>query len=518
MATDPLLPSIDYTSRDYLALRDDLIRIIRVRIPQWTADNPSDFGVALVEAYAYGLDTLHYYLDRVANEAYLSTAVQRESLYTIAEMFNYTPTAATAATVKLEFTNSSSKEVTVPAGARCSASISTGGGNVIKNFETIKEIKIAALPAGVDDPVPQPVDAIEGRTYKDETIGISTGFVRQQYILPRTSVLPYSTTVRTELKSGAASAETTIQEWSEVSDLQEANPMERVFQVYRQTDGSSQVRFGDGFHGAIPPIHAVIKADYRCGGGADGNVPLNSVKTLVEPVIYGVSVNNTDVGKGGSDPESLSSIRINAARSFRSRNRAVTAADYVALAETATGVAKAKALGSSGSSVTVYIVPNNDGTGHPDPSDDLLESTAQYLEERSMAGVTVVTAGPMWQDFYISLRIHVLASFKQDDVKAQVQAAIAARYGFDRVDFDGYITASDITQALSGIRGIDYPEVLGIDDVRPPAGAEDINNRPTTLRMSDISIRSIPYFNPNTSTGSLLLAMYGGISTSGGSS
>lgn len=511
MPTDPLLPAIDYTSRDYLALREDLIRIIRVRIPQWTAENPSDFGVALVEAFAYGLDTLHYYLDRVANEAYLSTAVQRESLYSIAEMFNYTPAAATAATVPLVFTNSSASEVTIPRGARCSATISTGGGSVVKNFETTKEVKLSALPDGQDEPVAsEPVNAQEGRTYFDETLGISTGYVRQQFILPRTSVLPYTVVIRTELKSGESQAETTVQEWLEIADLMDASPSERVFQIYRQTDGSSQVRFGDGYHGAIPAIHAVIKADYRVGGGADGNVALNSVTTLVEPVIYGVSVTNSDVGRGGNDPESLSSIRINAARSFRSRNRAVTASDYVAVAESAPGIAKAKAVGSSGSSVTVYVVPDNDGTGKPIPSEDLLNSTALYLEERSMAGVTVVTSEPLWENIYITLRIYCLPSFKQDDVKASVRQRLASRYGFNRVNFDGYVTAADITTALVGLRGIDYPEVIGISRTKP-VGIADPNHKVETIKMNEITERSIQYFDPDEIDGSLLLEMIGGI-------
>jgi hypothetical protein len=49
--------SIDYTSRDYYALREDLINLVKSRVnsgssKQWSGEDPSDFGLALIEAFA----------------------------------------------------------------------------------------------------------------------------------------------------------------------------------------------------------------------------------------------------------------------------------------------------------------------------------------------------------------------------------------------------------------------------------------------------------------------------------
>ncbi len=41
-----------------------------------------------------------------------------------------------------------------------------------------------------------------------------------------------------------------------------------------------------------PALHAVIRATYRVGGGTGGNVPANIINTIIEPVIYGVTVTN----------------------------------------------------------------------------------------------------------------------------------------------------------------------------------------------------------------------------------
>jgi len=89
--------TFDYTSRDYYAIRDHLIEVVKTRIPEWTGEDPSDFGLALVEAMAYLGDLMSYYIDRAGNEAFLPTATRRQSVINIARMLGYTPGRAVAA-------------------------------------------------------------------------------------------------------------------------------------------------------------------------------------------------------------------------------------------------------------------------------------------------------------------------------------------------------------------------------------------------------------------------------------
>ena len=99
--------SIDYTSRDYYALRDALIQRVQERTGgKWAGNDPSDFGVALVETFAYMGDIINYYIDRVANESYLGTATQRQSVLNLASMLGYTAGGYTSATVNVTLTNS----------------------------------------------------------------------------------------------------------------------------------------------------------------------------------------------------------------------------------------------------------------------------------------------------------------------------------------------------------------------------------------------------------------------------
>lgn len=81
--------SVDYTGRDYFSIREQLIARVQARVKDWKGDDPSDFGLAIIEAFAYMGDLVNYYIDRIANEAYILTATQRESLLNLAALFGY---------------------------------------------------------------------------------------------------------------------------------------------------------------------------------------------------------------------------------------------------------------------------------------------------------------------------------------------------------------------------------------------------------------------------------------------
>lgn len=98
--------SIDYTSRDYYALREALIRRVQDRVGTWSGTDPSDFGVALVESFAYMGDLVNYYIDRVANESYLGTATQRQNVLNLASMIGYTAGGYTSAIANVLLTTS----------------------------------------------------------------------------------------------------------------------------------------------------------------------------------------------------------------------------------------------------------------------------------------------------------------------------------------------------------------------------------------------------------------------------
>jgi len=113
MTGDIVVPPIDYTSRDYASLINDLLNLIPSYLPEWTDRSPGDFGIVLLELFAYVGDILNYYSDRIANEAFIGTAQQRQSVLNIANLLDYTPHGNVAATCTLQFSISSPAPVPV---------------------------------------------------------------------------------------------------------------------------------------------------------------------------------------------------------------------------------------------------------------------------------------------------------------------------------------------------------------------------------------------------------------------
>src|SRR5690242_13266889 len=87
-----------------------------------TTREPSDFSIALLDAFAVSADILTFYQERLANEAYLRTALQQRSVFELARLVGYQPAPGVAASAPLAFTlndaNGAPDPVTIGAGSR----------------------------------------------------------------------------------------------------------------------------------------------------------------------------------------------------------------------------------------------------------------------------------------------------------------------------------------------------------------------------------------------------------------
>jgi hypothetical protein len=85
------MSTFDYTSRDYVSIRQDLLNRAEITLPEWDSTDSSDFTNVFVDLWAYMGDVLHFYVDRAASETFLETATQRESVMAIANLMDYVP-------------------------------------------------------------------------------------------------------------------------------------------------------------------------------------------------------------------------------------------------------------------------------------------------------------------------------------------------------------------------------------------------------------------------------------------
>lgn len=83
-------------------------------LSQWRAREGDDLGLMLLEMWAYVLDILGFYDERIANESYLRTAILPPSLHRLIELIGYQPRPALAASVVLAAIADGKRLVTLP--------------------------------------------------------------------------------------------------------------------------------------------------------------------------------------------------------------------------------------------------------------------------------------------------------------------------------------------------------------------------------------------------------------------
>lgn len=109
---------IAYRIGTFPTFRRALLDALATPESRWRENATGDYQSMLVELWAYLADILTFYQERIANEALLGTATQRESLRRLAELIGYRPAPGAAAVGQVAFTVEASKTIVIPAGFR----------------------------------------------------------------------------------------------------------------------------------------------------------------------------------------------------------------------------------------------------------------------------------------------------------------------------------------------------------------------------------------------------------------
>ena len=103
-------------------------------LKQLTTREPTDASIALIDAWSIVADVLTFYQERIANEGYLPTAIERRSILELARLVGYRLRPGVSASVYLAFTVASDFQGDLPAGTR--AQSIPGAGESPQFFET----------------------------------------------------------------------------------------------------------------------------------------------------------------------------------------------------------------------------------------------------------------------------------------------------------------------------------------------------------------------------------------------
>ena len=156
IANRPGLTAIAYRVGTFAAFREAMLEAIarQPALRGLTTRQSDDPGITLFELWAAVADVLAFYQERIANEAFLRTAVERDSLLRLVRLLDYHLRPGLAATTQLAFTADDGATVRVPVGLRVMST--PGQGERPQTFETVEAITADARLNRV--PVlPQPI-------------------------------------------------------------------------------------------------------------------------------------------------------------------------------------------------------------------------------------------------------------------------------------------------------------------------------------------------------------------------
>ena len=461
---------LDYTSRDFTAIRSQLVGLARGLMPEWeTAGEPSDFGTLLMELFAYMGDVLHFYIDRTASEAFLGSAIRQQSVLYIANMLGYTPIGQQSASVTLEFSidANATEKVVIPKGTRVHNSAANADDLIV--FET--DLEVVLDPTLAEPILTVTGYATEGIVQHDRLLGVSSGSPNTELVIPDKGVVYGSISVIS--REGGQ-----LVEWTYIANLSLARPTQPMFTTFRDDQDLTHLIFGDNAAGRVPPVNAEMFVTYRYGVGAEANLlgpgAINTVVNASGDDWWGVRVTNTKNPVGGTDPESIDAMRQSIPRAAaRIKNRAITLHDYADMALQVPGVAKSVAHGTVYTAVRVKIAPTA-GQGDDAYIQRLCLEVEAYMEDKVIIGSTVYaepdTMAELWQDVYIRILVHVQKGYNRGAVRAAVDATVRQVLAFDSVDFGTRVTMGQVYRAALAVQGVEWAEVAWLSTTETPPG------------------------------------------------
>lgn len=448
------MATIDYSNRDYESIRQDLFRRADELVPEWTSRNPTDFGVLLVDLWAYFADVLHYYVDRAAGEAFITTATQREALLSLASLFDYSPqlqTAATATVTVIGTNVPAGQTVVIPAGTVFVAPATSE--KPIVYFSSTASASASASSNAI-------ITVEEGTQINNETVGTSNGSANQRFTLFYTGVVGNS--VEVFVQEGTVVGGTpSLVEYQYVNKLLDSAANDRVFTIATNANNETEIVFGNGINGRIPNAGQSVSVNYRKGVGVVGNLSAGSITQIQNSPSQYLSQIVSSAAIGGANAESLESLRSNIPSSFATQDRAVSLEDYKALALRVSGVAKATASYSAGT-VTVYAAPftanylTYSGASLTVDS-DLQNSIITYYEPRQMVGASVSAASAInLTAVNVTSTVYVLDGFVASKVQESVETALDTLFEFDNVSFNQTLSKGQLYRTMMAVPGVDY--------------------------------------------------------------
>ena len=256
-------------------------------------------------------------------------------------------------------------------------------------------------------------------------------------------------------------------DWTAVGDLLNSSQLENNFVTDTNNDGKVSLRFGNDTQGRSPEPDSEFFARYRIGNGVVGNIGADAIRHVVTLSNNITGVRNLLSAQGGTEMETMQSVRRKAPYAYRIQERAVTEADYAEVTERQSGIQKAQATFRwTGSWHTVFITADREKGLAID--DEFRSKIRSGVEKYRMAGYDLNVDSPQ----FVPLEITMFVCVKSDYFRSQVKLVLLTLFSSyeqpdgsrgvfhpDNFTFGQTVYLSPLYEAAQSIPGVESVQI-----------------------------------------------------------
>ena len=276
----------------------------------------------LLDILAYNTHYNAYYLNMVANESFLDSATTRDAVVSHAKTLNYVPYSVTApkATVNVTVTSltTDADTATIPRGYTFYSELVDG---VSYNYITNESVTVSKTGTQYFF---ENIDIYEGQFVNFSQTYNATSNPKSVFIIPNANIDTRTLRVTVNPVSGNTAAQT----YNLVSDILDVTGSSLVYFLNESNEGKFRISFGDGVIGQQLTDGSTVNMSYLITSGGVSNRANNFTAGTTIGGISDISVNVVSPSAGGSDRESVDSIKFSTASQFATQNRLITFKDY----------------------------------------------------------------------------------------------------------------------------------------------------------------------------------------------
>lgn len=399
--------------------------------------------IIILSLFAAIAEVLHYYVDNMARETFLSTARRYDSVVKHGALVDYHARAAIAATVDVILSrsitgNSIGAKLTIPQGILFTDS---SGNSWLSARDVIWYSNVTTCK----------VPIIQHERYTASALNnmvIPTG----DRVILNLGTLPNGK----YYEQGSMSLQIGGETWVLVDTFAKSKPTDKHFMVSVDEALNPYIMFGDGTFGRKPAAGAKItNVVFYLTNGTQGNVKSNtitSVPSVISSSITDATVSNAYDAGGGSNYENFTMLKEHIPLSVKTLGVAITKEDFESLAMLVDGVNKAKADYECGRKLTIYISPDGGAVA----SSELINRVYNLLSQRApmTTWLKVKSAGKV--QIILEMDVTGKKSYKTAEIQTQILTALYNAYSPEQAQIGGSVRVSDIYALIDNLSTVDY--------------------------------------------------------------